>query len=678
MIKPLLLITVVGLLIASGVWYILDDERNRDTHKNVRDTALEVSNLIQKDLARRSNVIRIMAARWKDDYEGTPRDVWIRNVRSYQEVDDSYAVAAWADKQGVVRWVEPLKGNEKIVNLSLRRDAIRRTAFDLARETGEMVFTEPTRLASENSGFLALHPLYIGEVFSGVIVLAFHVENWLNATLSDRFGGYVLNIEFDGNSIFNFGKDTRKTSSFAHTVPIGLSNKTLDLVVTPTEIGLANIQTLVPEYTFVLIVLLALSVGILVHGETSKTANRILQQNAKVLLIAKEEAEAANIAKSEFLANMSHEIRTPLNGVIGMAEMLKTANLNHEEMNDLLTLQSSSESLLSVVNNILDVSKMEAGQMTLEIIPFDLHDMVNSTVSIVRSEADKKSLELRVVQDSKGPKFVVGDPQRIRQVLLNLVNNAVKFTESGSITISTELCCDSEGSCQCKFDVDDTGMGLPRNNIDNLFEKFTQADLSTTRKFGGTGLGLSICAQLVDLMGGTIAASNNKGAGALFTFSLPLEIADADEVEQLGILKKTSQENAGTKSLEILVVEDNLVNQKVIKSVLQKMGHTVFVSNNGEEALEFFSQDTPDLVFMDIRMPVLDGLEATRRIRGIGNDLKSQVPIIALTANAMASDKALCIEAGMNDYATKPIRPKTVQFLVDKWATAGNQQESRS
>ncbi len=352
---------------------------------------------------------------------------------------------------------------------------------------------------------------------------------------------------------------------------------------------------------------------------------------------AREELET----RARFLAMMSHEIRTPMNGVLGMNQLLVETGLDREQLELATTALSAGRSLLRLLDEILDFSKLEAGRVRIEAIPFQLPALLHEVGGLYRATAWDKGLEISLSLSAALPEWVEGDPTRLRQVLLNLLNNAVKFTSAGEILLSAELL---DGG-RVRFAVRDTGIGISEGAQATLFEAFTQAEASTTRRYGGTGLGLAICAQLVELMGGELGLESAVGEGSTFSFDLSLPAAEAPEpVAQV----------AAARSVRVLLAEDNPVNQKLAVRLLAKCGHRVDVVDNGRKAVEILASGRAyDLVLMDVQMPEMGGLEATRRIRELPGPA-SQIPIIALTASALAEDRERCAAAGMDDFLTKP------------------------
>ena len=411
-----------------------------------------------------------------------------------------------------------------------------------------------------------------------------------------------------------------------------------------------------------------------------------LERNRKDLVRAKNDAESANRAKSTFLSTMSHELRTPMNGIIGMATLLCESSLDADDLDMADMLKSSAISLMSILNDILDFSKIEDGKLDIECIDFEISTLLDRIVNLLSIKAVEKGLELKLKIGKDVPQYIYGDPGRIKQILINLINNAIKFTSKGEICIDVELQQETNTHVTIIFHITDTGIGIQKKQMERLFKPFSQVDDSLTRKYGGTGLGLAISKQLVELMEGKIGVESEDGKGARFWFTIVIpkqENMTCDDTydpqqrphqEEINHAQLTIDKSTHNNDCRILIVEDSFLNQKVTTLFLKKNKEItkIDIANNGIEAIDLLEKQTYDLVLMDIQMPKMNGIETTRIIRDPNsNVLDHHVPIIAMTTNASQKDKQICIDAQVNDFISKPIIGNKIRNILEKYVLQG-------
>jgi len=400
-----------------------------------------------------------------------------------------------------------------------------------------------------------------------------------------------------------------------------------------------------------------------------------IRQRTEELEKAMHAALAASQAKSEFLANMSHELRTPMNGLLGMLDLVLDSGLHADQREELETAQRCAYTLLALLNDILDLSKIEAGKMLLEKIPFNVRMVIEDCVKSQAAKAAQKYIDLRFEAGDCVLAEVLGDPLRVRQIAANLLSNAIKFTDRGWVHVRVSTTLLSSGRANVVLQVTDTGAGIPADKLPLIFDKFTQADGSITRKYGGTGLGLAITRRLTELQGGEVRVESQAGKGSTFTVTLPCDLAPSLAPEPAPVRPEIPVRfDSAPRGARLLLVEDNIVNQKVVLAILRKKGYQIDVANDGREALaKLDGAEIPyQLVLMDVQMPVLDGLEATRSIRR--NPRWAKLPIVAMTAHAMNGDRERCLQAGMDAYISKPVQPAHLIATIENHLNAGTSQ----
>jgi signal transduction histidine kinase/DNA-binding response OmpR family regulator len=382
----------------------------------------------------------------------------------------------------------------------------------------------------------------------------------------------------------------------------------------------------------------------------------------KDLFIAKQRADNIALMKEQFMANMSHEIRTPMNAIIGFSDLLMKAKLNNSQQEYAYAIKTSSENLLNIVNDILDFSKIEAGQLKIERIEFDIYLLFNNLKLLFDKRAEEKGISLLINMDNTIPKILIGDPNRLMQVLINLTNNAIKFTEQGNVTIGCTPQNITKAKASLVFTVSDTGVGIPLKKQAQIFERFNQGDAETTRKFGGTGLGLAIVKSLIELQQGTVKLKSEEGKGSQFYVELTYDLKLENTASKAAVAYNQMKFERAMP-YKILLAEDNLLNQKLAATVLRNFNLDVVVTDNGAEAINKIKQSSFDLILLDIQMPIMDGYTAARIIR---NELKYNMPIVAMTANVLPTDIQKCLAAGMNDYITKPFKEQELYNVLAK------------
>jgi signal transduction histidine kinase/CheY-like chemotaxis protein len=597
----------------------------------------------------------------------------------------------------IIQFIEPDSSNRPALGLNVASETFRREAAERAMHSGKPTITEPITLVQDRkqrTGFLFFLPQYRTDLpletdkqrdsaLLGWAYFPLVIDPIIERNLKPLYRHYGFELfetrsNGEAKSIFishpENMSEIKAESRFSHAYVDTLGDRQWLLIAYSRPSFVTWSSRIIPSALVVMgfIVSAFIMSLVFVMRRTEKKALTLATEMTQQLRDAKEAADSASAAKSRFLATMSHEIRTPMNGFLGMLQVLESTPLNDEQRECTSTMKHSGESLLQIINDILDFSKIEAGKLELENRNFSLLKICQESVELLIYKAKEKNLDLSLAYPPSAPRYFQGDPGRIRQVILNFLSNAIKFTEAGSVRLQVELqrVPHAEGaseasathvSHQVTLTVIDTGIGIRPDQINKLFRDFSQADSSTTRKFGGTGLGLAISKSLVESMGGQVHVESRNGKGSKFSFWLYLKegsgtvTADLPKPSSPGPTQDSRDWTARPQGDTLLVAEDNTVNQRVLIKMLRHFGYACDIAANGAEAVEMAERRAYPLVLMDCQMPEIDGLEATRKIRA-GHGPNRNSPIIALTANATEQDRQACADAGMNDFLSKPLR----------------------
>ncbi len=652
-------------------------------------------------------------------------DTYVQRTRSDEQPDFAVRAVPGVDRPSiptgepehfVIRFIEPFANNRRAVGLDIGSETHRRAAARASRDTGEPRITDSIVLVQDGEkrpGFLLYVPMYRRGTTPrdtaerrrdhiGWIYAPFITENFLQGVLGHEnreialclYRGHeripeqelyataegLTALTPDDVSRLQLGGQTftiawHRTAEFMHSsnaaaMLTGASLALVSVLLAGLVLSLQSVnrraRDLANERTRELI---------LVNAQLAdQVANRERAEAAAVE--ARAAAENASRKKSDFLATMSHEIRTPMNSVIGFTELLLQSQLTVEQLAWATYIETSGRSLLALINDILDFSKIEAGKLQIEAVAFSPQLCARDVVGMMMQRVDDKGIDLVLDEESLPPRNVRGDPLRFIQVLLNLISNAVKFTHEGQVQVRLQWHQENETRGTLRISVADTGIGIPQQKLDQLFQDFAQADSSTSREYGGTGLGLAISRRLVELMGGRIWVTSEPGKGSCFSFELPCPLVSEAPSAADGGVQAAAPESM--RPLHVLLAEDVAMNQVLAKALLQRLHCTLEVANNGREAVQMSSERRFDLILMDCQMPEMDGLQATTAIREHEFDAGlSRVPIVALTANALDGDKDRCLAAGMDDYLTKPIRAKELERSLRRWAAVSQVTSTR-
>jgi signal transduction histidine kinase/CheY-like chemotaxis protein len=615
-----------------------------------------------------------------------PRGGVIRRVDSNGKLNE----AGYRSEYYAIKFIEPSSDNTTAFGFDITSNPIAEKALQNAIDSGKVSATGALKLVQEQGsdvGIVMYNPVFETEVppptveqrrsqVKGVVAAVFRIKALMVKEVPDIEDGsidvHLVDIS-DGNDpteLFGIhhGDEGHVINDLSGIHALELAGRKWELryFATPEFVAQHTTWNVWVVLTGGLLITAVMGTGLLMlTGRSLRMESEVTKRTAE-LKKAKEEAELANRAKTDFLATMSHEIRTPMNGVLGSAKLLEDSSLDDEQRQYVKVIEKSGESMLHVINDILDFSKVESRQIELEEMEFSPADLCYSVINIVKGNAKTKGVEILFNPPEIASHYFIGDEGRLRQVLINIVGNAIKFTEQGHITIKTKIKGAESKVKGLRIEVEDSGIGIPQDKINNLFESFVQADASTSRRYGGSGLGLAISKGLIEVMGGEIGASSTQDEGSVFWIELPLRYIGESENREKSQWNYPRAESLGAQdSLKILVVEDVIPNQLVACKFLEKLGHKPDIAANGLEAVSAVESRHYDMVLMDMQMPEMDGLEATRRIRNMGFS-EHQLPIIAMTANVTPEDREKCKAAGMNDFISKPIQLEKLNEAIDK------------
>ncbi|MCM8528796.1 MAG: ATP-binding protein [Lentisphaeraceae bacterium] len=646
-----LLIIVITLLID----YSYDKSFQKQQLTELENREQELADEFDTKFKSKFEGLERMAARWEQGVY--TKDIWHADARGYYDDYDNFQALSWVDRTFHVRWIEPLEGNEKAVNLNLAFEERRKKALIAAKNKKSLTVTAPISLVQGGKGFLVYLPLTQKGEFDGFISSVFRTEKVFGNFMKRYENTYSYLVSYKGEKV----SESAGFKEFTKSVPLAVLGSGWQLSIYPKDIAYfeSKYQKFIFPIGTLVAVIMTLIAFLLEHSKLKtiqlEEANSSLLVKNKELDAAQKRSEEASKAKSNFLANMSHEIRTPINGILGASELgLQCESVeDFAEYNEII--HTSSQSLLDIINDILDFSKIESGKFSFEMKAADVGKMLKNIYKILIHSAEEKGLRFEFNIPENFHPYRMTDETRLRQILLNLLGNAIKFTNKGTVSLTV-----TQNADEVLFKVKDDGIGIAASRHDAIFKEFEQADSSTTREFGGTGLGLAISKKLSHLLGGDLTLSSELQKGSEFTLTLNLEKCEAPVKEKVEKVHMFEGE-------KILLCEDNRTNQVIATKILKKMGLEIDVAANGSEGLELFKENQYKLVLMDMQMPVMDGLEATRKIRQIN----TEIPVLALTANVTVEDNELCRQAGMNSFLTKPLNSNMLRSEIQKWLATG-------
>lgn len=682
----------LGMLTATlVVWWAVDGQEQRRLEESIAAQAVKLRESIIERVGDQLVPVVRMASRWRD-YGRPGFGYWKADAKVIMRHFPAYDAMAWIDSGFQTRWV--VHKDSAFVDQPLNAALTRPVRIELSRlysEHHDFKIMRRKDLAEPGDTFHAYVPVYSGKESDGFILAILKIRELISTTLLDNpLPGYSFVIKQGSDSIYERIAERSEVRRSVE-VRFDLYGIRCEMTVWPTEETLLANRTLLSSAILAIGIILSLLVSFLIQlvravshrareaeltNEYLAAADEHLQRQAVDLMAAREDALRASRYKSDFLASMSHEIRTPLTAVIGVVDLLERTRLSKEQSGYVQTAKSASHTLLSLISDILDFSRIEAGKLTLEERDFDMAELVSQVKEMVGFLAQQKGIAFTSTVTRNTPRMVRGDPDRLRQVIINIVGNAIKYTEKGSVNVKVGLQEEQASLMVLRFEVADTGIGISAEAQPHIFDSFDRGDRDSSLSRPGAGLGLAISQRLVQLMGGSIWLKSEVGKGSTFWFTVSLKKASAEARP----VRATSENKSRCRGkLRILLAEDNRMNQMVLSKFLGKLGHDVVVASNGEETLTEFKEGGFDLVFMDCRMPVMNGYQAARRIR---NEEKSNklptIPVIALTAHAVEGERDKCLRHGMDDCLVKPVTLAALENAIEKWRPSTRIRKTKS
>ncbi|WP_417558873.1 ATP-binding protein [Mesoflavibacter zeaxanthinifaciens] len=666
-IFPLATFLVITLIVITAWQETLNN--NKDL---VKENVLQNGKLISKEFKNifKADVARLENLKNRIEFtNGLYLDYWEKDATMLLEQNQSFKFLEWIDSAMVIRKINPLKGNQKAINLDISKIEYRRDEWIQHSKDSSVNITPWAKLTQGGNAFLVDVPVYFQNKFQGTITSGMNFKDNFDK-LAKNLNNHLSIQLFDHNNtlFYELNKDSKTTNDiiFLDSILVDkLDNQKWKLQVTANKNLFTANGRYITNITLIIGLVLSFLISLLIYFYQRARAerklvlksNKELLQTNKQLNIERKKAEKASLAKTEFLSNMSHEIRTPLHAILGFIDLLKDSNLKKSDKEYLNLMSKSSSNLLNIVNDILDIDKIESGKLELTQVKFNPYQKIIELIEVNQFLFIQKDLYLKGQYKNIQNKLVLGDESKFIQVVNNILKNGLKFTNNGGVTLTYNEEITNDNKLQVNISIEDTGIGIPKDRLNTIFERFTQLENSVKKQYEGSGLGLAICKIFIKMMGGEISVESTPNKGTTFNFYLKYPILDIQKEENV---KFENQKDINLKNLNVLIIDDNKLNIIVLKKILEDFGVKADSANNGKVGLKKFKEKNYQLIFMDIHMPEMDGWETTKKIRELNKD----VIIFGLSANVTteAIDKAL--ESGMNNYLSKPFKKEHLYKLL--------------